>query len=247
VYAILRSGTSVGEHPVHITPSGSFFSDTEVRAHLLCDECEERSNRNGEDWTLENCWQGPSEFRLRNTLQSAASVEPEPGYHVFGGTKIAGVKTPKLVYFAVSVFWRAAARWWRIDKGPLRRLMLGQYEEHLRLFLLGQGGRLPAGVALLIGVSAAREERYNRVAEYPTPSPRSSGFHTYRFSIPGLTFLLFVGGQLPRVAESYCASRTGTLFMSAHADAVKLQHFTRLAKAAPRRGKLRALRETNQD
>jgi len=240
VYAILRSGMTVGEHPVHITPRASFFSDFEVRERLLGDECEGRFQREGEDWTLENCWRSATEFRLRDALRSVQAVENEPGYYIFDATKAPGVEMRKLVYFGASVFWRAAARRWRTDKRSPRRLMFGRYEERLREFLLAADGRtLPEGVALLIGVSVAREERYNRVAEHPTPGSRTKGFDQYRFSIPGLTFLLYVGEQLPPVATSHCASRTGILFMSPDADAVKLQHFMRLAREAPRRGKLR--------
>jgi hypothetical protein len=62
VYGILRSPTRPGEPPVLITPRVSILTDAEVRAHLLCDEHEQRFNRKGEDWTLENCWRGSNEF-----------------------------------------------------------------------------------------------------------------------------------------------------------------------------------------
>jgi hypothetical protein len=210
VFAIFRSCTTAGEHPVLITPRGSVFSDHEARAYLLCDDCEARFNREGEDWTLENCWRGPTEFRLRNVLGGAASVEREPGYHVFDGAATTGVEMRKLVYFAASVFWRAAACRWRIGEQLGPRLPLGPYEESLRQFLLAESAALPDGVALVIGVSVAREDGHNCVAEYPIPNRRSSGHFTHRFSIPGLSFMLFVGRPMPPVAKSYCASRTGT-------------------------------------
>ncbi len=244
-YAIVGDRTA-GKHPVYITPGGTLFWDQEVRAPLLCDECEARFNRGGEDWTLENCWRASNEFRLRDALRGAPSVEVEPGSYAFVATEVPGVEMRRLVYFGASVFWRAAARWWRIDKHTHRLLSYGPHEERLRQFLLSDEGSLPEGVALLIGVSVAREGRHNRILELPTQVPDSSQPCRYRFSMPGLTFVLYVGGRLPHVVTAYCASRTGTLLMLPEAEAEKLQDLIRLARETPRRGTLRAVPPIDQ-
>jgi hypothetical protein len=41
---------------------------------------------------------------------------------------------------------------------------------------------------------------------------------------------------MPPVARSYCASRTGSLFIAPDADAVKLQHMAALAKTGEAAG-----------
>jgi hypothetical protein len=180
---------------------------------------------------------------LRAALEGAPSVEVQPGYHVVNGSQIPGVDMRKLVYFAVSVFWRAAAQRWLIDtKGPTHRLMLGPYEGLLRRFLLADDERLPDDVVTWVHVSPSLEHRHNCVADFPMALKRAHGVTGYRFIVPGITVVLSVGRQMPSLLQDNCASRTGRLIMSAEAGLLKLQPFAQRVQAVPRRGKLQSLR-----
>src|SRR5262245_24834471 len=98
VYAIVRRWTA-GEHPVFMTLGGSFFTDAEVQAHLLCDEHELLFSQRGEDWTPKNCWRSPTEFRLQKALERAVVLEVEPDHYIFAGREVAGVDMRQLIYF----------------------------------------------------------------------------------------------------------------------------------------------------
>jgi hypothetical protein len=77
---------------------------------------------------------------------------------------------------------------------------LGPYEEPLRRFLLGEIA-FPDQFALSIRVSTLPE--LYQTAHAPA-SENGDGFHFYRFAIPGLVFILFVGSRIPK--EYFAAS-----------------------------------------
>ena len=93
----------------------------------------------------------------------------------------------------MSVYWRAAAHTWRLG-GTDYRISLGPYEERIRRFLRGETP-FPDDMALSVRISGADD--YLDMA-YAPQSQRYSGFYVHRFLIPGVLFLLQVGGLVPR-------------------------------------------------
>jgi hypothetical protein len=95
-------------------------------------------------------------------------------------------------YFALSVLWRAAAREWEIGRRKIR-IDLGPYGDKFRDFLM-QEAPFPDFAALSVLVSAER-----RLAEYAVNpiSENENDFHSHRFTIPGITFMVMLGGRVP--------------------------------------------------
>ena len=101
----------------------------------------------------------------------------------------------KLVYFASSVFWRAAVHRWRLDDHELSRPTIGpKYEAELRSFLQGQQG-FPKNAAIWVVVSASKITRSAML--FPYREQKTSEYWQYKFTIPGIAFRLFLGGRLP--------------------------------------------------
>jgi hypothetical protein len=101
-----------------------------------------------------------------------------------------------LVYFALSMFWRASAHTWRNVSGFMEGIELGPFEESIRRFLLGN--EFPADTVILVSVWPTRDIL---PAAYTPRRGRAHGYHCFNFLIPGLEFKLLTGRQIPRSCE----------------------------------------------
>jgi len=172
--------------------------------YVLCSDCEDRFNKNGESWMLNWVWNGTS-FPLLERLNVA-----HPRYHfqdalVFSAPAV-GIDADKLGYFALSIFWRAGVHVWDVGfGGRSTKLDFGSAEEPLRLFLLGQNP-LPSNVILVCTVCT---DALSRIVT--TPGCRIEKFfsHVSGFGVTtlGVHFMLFVG-PLPPPFQELCCMRS---------------------------------------
>ena len=100
------------------------LSDAQARAHILCSRCEQRFNREGEDWVIENAFHNPGQFPLRTSLEQLGPFTSELGFRSFYVQPSNGIDLSKLVYFAASVVWRASVHDWRLGKAQTQRIQL---------------------------------------------------------------------------------------------------------------------------
>jgi hypothetical protein len=154
-YARIRKET--GFDPIQVTPTLITQKSGQVKATLLCDACESRISTRGEKWMLENYPQMNGSFPLQAALRAATPFKDLNGNKHFEGSSIQAIELQKLIYFAVSVFWRAAVcRWRALDQ--CIHLELGPYKEALRLYLLDKAA-FPQRASLHILVSPAAQPR----------------------------------------------------------------------------------------
>ena len=204
---------------------------------MLCAECESLFNKSGEEWVIENCWQRETTFPLRTALMAERPFIDEPGFRAYEARNVSGVDLDGLVYFAVSVFWRAALAGWRLGKGRPNRLMLGPYEEELRLFLQSERP-FPQHMLLVVTLSETQDDLNNRNMALPFGGERSDDGWHYQFVIPGMTFLLLVGKAIPAAMLQIGTAPSGFIFIALKGDTQKLTQLVSAMKDAPRRGKL---------
>ena len=123
--------TARGEHP----------SQHQYKQHLLCSECEERFNENGEKYVLGLMNSRNQNFPLRNILnQSRATASAH--WSQYSAKDTPTIDREKLAYFGLSVFWRASVATWKDASGISEiRINLGEkYNEEIRRYLLGETG-----------------------------------------------------------------------------------------------------------
>ena len=221
LYRIAGSQSS-NPNPVLVSASVAVSTSTQVKAHLLCERCEKRFDQGGEDWVLDNCWRDEKTFPLRDNLLAAGAVRADE-IAVFEGAKIASVEPRRLAYFAASVFWRGAAHRWTIQQRQADPLPFGPYTDEFGKYLLG--GEWPKRAALLVFVAAGMEQFRTVTVAFPHLRFRDPGFRLYAFTIPGLTFFLFLGGGIPFGITHYsCAtSPEGYVLMSDQTDMANAQ------------------------
>jgi hypothetical protein len=192
-------------NPVHVTATQATTKSFQVAEYLLCPECEDRFRLQGEDWVLANGFRGGSSFPIHGALTNAQPLATIIQARIIDTRSISVIDLDKLIYFAVSVFWRAGAREWNaVDHHT--QLSLGPYQEMLRQYLLGQGP-FPEQAALIVNVADNPSPHLGAVFPY---SNRVNGVWQHRFSIPGMAFWLHLGrfrDQLPAL----CAVRSGVI------------------------------------
>ena len=113
-YRLMRMRGAKNPNPVVVSPGVAYQTSRQVMDYLLCDECEGRFNKRGEDWVLWNAWRGENRVLILDALSAAQPAGAGPnGFRAFKGSEIAGLDVQKLIYYGTSVFWRAALHDWR--------------------------------------------------------------------------------------------------------------------------------------
>src|SRR5207302_7192498 len=125
----------------------------QVKAFLLCSECEQRLNNNGERWMLRNGYRGHGRFRLRDAMLRLGPLFRTANSLVFSSLRIPEMDLPKLTYFASSVFWRAAVHHWN---GSSEIHFGTPYEDEFRQYLLGGSG-FPSNASLVVHISSCEK------------------------------------------------------------------------------------------
>ena len=203
MYKYLLDPKKKNDNPVVVGRNITATSSRQVSHHLLCSGCEDLFNKNGERWMLKQVWNGKT-FPLRDRLAVALHLHAFPSVHVYSGAS-AGIDTDKLGYFALSVIWRAAVRTWNTPFGGTTRLLnLGNLEDPIRMFLLGQGP-FPSDIVVMVHVCTDRES----IGSFYMPSAvRGNPVPSFGFQTLGILFRIFVGRTIPPAVREFCCVRS---------------------------------------
>ena len=195
LYKLARDPARKNPNPVMVTGGRASATSRQIADRFLCVDCEGRFSDGGERYVLGQCARPSGDFKVRELVEQATPLCKGPQFRVYDVAGVLGSRTDDYLYFAASVFWRAAARAW-LAAGTLReRFSLGDaYQEQFRLYLLGRAG-FPANGRLLVHIWSDRAIDFTTIA--PCTS-RVDGERRHKFCIPGITFILFLGGQVPR-------------------------------------------------
>ena len=84
MYRLLRAPNLKNPNPVHIVRSGTAYATSkQISDYLLCNGCEQRFRREGEDWTMAQCYRDNHTFRLRETLRASVALSNNPDRWLF--------------------------------------------------------------------------------------------------------------------------------------------------------------------
>jgi len=199
-YRHLLDPTRSNPNSVSITRKIMIATSQQVSAPFLCHQCEELFSQKGEDYVLTQCAQHDGQFRLREQLQTATPLCTTPQFTAYDAVALLGDTIDSYLYFAASIFWRAAARRWKIGSEPLRQLSLGKiYQEQFRLYLLDKAP-FPSNGRIYLHVAS---ETSPQLLELSFPSStRVDGIYRHKFYILGLIFVLFLGWETSQRHDS---------------------------------------------
>lgn len=125
------------------------------------------------------------------------------------GKKIKAFDMDPLIYFGMSIIWRAAARKWKSSLGGIAPPVdLCEYYEPIRQFLLG--GPFPDDVVILVYVHNLKPAM-NAATTVLSAKDRMAEFHW--FYLNGLGFKVYLGKETPQQIRQLCAYRSADGFV----------------------------------
>jgi len=215
LYKMMRSPGATNPHPIVVTRKVSVQSSKQVKAYLLCGDCEQRFNRNGEQWIIRQVYNGTS-FPLLDRLNVALPIHSTRSLAAFSGLAV-GIDTGKLSYFVLSVLWRASAHKWVLPYGARNLWIdLGIYKEPIRKFLL-EGGPFPSDVVVVVTVCTDIPSQQSIFTPAIVPDNQ---YRPYALLTRGIYFRVFTGNMLPPDIRTLCcfASSRKLLFLTTCED-----------------------------
>ena len=201
-YRINRAPALKNPHPVVLSNDNLLQSSAQLSDYLLCSDCEQRFSKNGEAWVLGNVPRNYGEkFPILDALNAEAPLLVDGGTKLYAGARAKLLDMEKIVYFAVSVFWRGAVHLWASLRSEAPDVRLCAYEEPIRQFLLG-GSALPDDVTLWVSVCPNGSVLNAMLVPWEAHLPECS---RYLFYVSGLFFVLHFAYKLPQSYRTTCA------------------------------------------
>jgi hypothetical protein len=206
VYRVLRNeGTEDGNpNPVLFSEEGAVQTSRQITDFVFCRDCEQRLNRNGEDYFLKYCWRRNG-FRLHAVLSAATPSVVAGRIKVYAADELSEVDIQKLTYFGASMFWRDSVHQWKTKNHSTEQINLGPYEEQFRTYLMGETG-FPENCMLWVSVP----ETLTPLAPLsltPYGGARLDGLRLYKLIVLGVGFMLYVGRAMTPEHRELCSVR----------------------------------------
>lgn len=200
IYKRLSGKDEKNRNPWLLSNKTAVQTSRQLRAHLLCSDCEQRINKKGEKWVIGNCLQEDDSFPLASilALRRPDISSSNDATKIYYTSNIAEIDTSALAYFAASIFWRGSVYGWNSDGSvPVK---LGPYKEQFRQYLMGLK-EFPTDCSLWTVVREGKE--VSRLTFTPV-SERKDNFHVHKIPLPGIAFTLLVGKKLPASFREKC-------------------------------------------
>lgn len=124
---------------------------------------------------------------------------------VYSAPSDPNINTDQLVYFCISVFWRASVRDWIASGQKYEAISLGKtYQEQIRKYLLGER-EFPQNAAVTVILS---QLKFPHLAFNFPDTVRVESCYCHTLHIPGMTFQLMLGKQWPEGTHEGCILRS---------------------------------------
>ncbi|MDO8588491.1 MAG: hypothetical protein Q7T82_15800 [Armatimonadota bacterium] len=200
---------TAGSPPVVVKPEITIQKNEQMKDYILCADCEERFNKNGEDYVMRYCYTGEKGFRLKDLIDATEPIACHDGLKLYSASGIPEIDVEKLTYFISSVMWRGSAHRWKSGRDVRANPSLAKYEEELRKYLLGEAD-FPKNAAVWINI-VPDSEKWALVAN--PYGGRLKEFWHYNFPFLGILFWFFLGKRMPLVMRTYCSFRSEQKFI----------------------------------
>lgn len=206
----------------------SAYTNKQVVANLLCEDCEGLFDKKGEEIVCSECYRGKGNFLLQDTTKKSQVSFINSGERWINPIKeTTDLNYCGYLYFGASIIWRASAGKWPNFAGKIRGSLGVKYQEQLRKFLLGETG-FPSNIYLLVYV----DEDKNPLPILSFPAAKKfSGYHSHVFYIPGIKFSFFVGSVTGEIGKVFQKEKTQVFFIGYYfresVDFQQLAEFTK--------------------
>ncbi len=205
-YFKLRSPGAKNPNPVLMNRKGMHSTSKQTKHYLLCRKCEQMLSAKGEKYVI-GLAADPNGFPFLDALKTARPLMSDFDFAAYPKSRTSQIDREKLVYFAMSVLWRASVHDWgrgddEIDLGP-------RYNEELRKFLSGTGP-FPKNMALQVAV--CRDNTSWRSLSLPFLKSKDP-CHIYSFVVCGIEFHILIGNSIPSSNRRMCLAQSQEQFI----------------------------------
>jgi hypothetical protein len=211
-YKSAREGSLANPNPIVLAGGKARHSSVQIRGYKFCTECEGRLNKGGEAWVLKvtpKTYGG--KFAIHEMIRDAPVIHMREGFVLLESTKIPTIDMEKLIYFAMSIFWRGTLKWSDVQGGKIPTVTLNiRQKDAMRLFLLGCNS-FPRDAVLRIAIWP-----FEKVPPMICPSSFASDSTVKMFSFyfSGFIFSLATGKNIPDPIKRVDAYRKRVLIIS---------------------------------
>ena len=175
--------------PFMATKEAVLSSNKQLKAHLLCDQCELILSSGGEDYVVPLLGTFGRQFPLYDLLaKHADNHKLAEGLEEFCVRDNSSIRGKEIAHFAIGIFWKAAVHHWKIGADETY-IELGDFKEPLRRFLAGAIDWLGPQFSLQIFISRPEHLEVLRITP-PIPFREGPGVNAFQFSVPGMLFIL---------------------------------------------------------
>jgi len=187
------------DDPIIMTNEVVTFSSRQTKDYVLCMDCEDILNSDGETWVLPLLADMDGGFPLYDILTSRKADIGDGTISAYFAANNRDLRTEMLAHFGLGIFWKASVYSWTKKKRE-PRIELGPYQEPLRLYLRKEGP-FPKEMAL-VAVVAPRPVTFASMGlPYRTSTKEC---HHFMFHVPGIQFNLYVGKEIPESQRKCC-------------------------------------------
>jgi hypothetical protein len=166
---------------------------------LLCQECDNSLNKNGENWIIPKLARADGKFVFLDILQELHPDTEKERFKIYGAARNPSIDVNKIVHFAMGVFWKASVHSWTANCDT-PRIELGPYRDNVRDFLRGDAP-FPKNVSLNLFV----EPRNCALIWIAEPARgKAEAYRNFSFYVPGIRFDLYVGKQIRDENRQLC-------------------------------------------
>ena len=239
---INKSRDPVGSAPVIVNAESgtSIQINRQEKKPYLCEDCEDLFSKFGEKFVISDCYRGPTEFKLQNALDSSIPTNKFDDSSVFfGNTLKASVNVESYFYFALSILWRGSSTKWGSSANAFQQKLGTYYEEIFRNFLLNPVNK-PKNIFVQVCVDC--DDPVLPIMRFPvsigTKEYGSARCKVHTFFIPGMRFMILVGGQLTTKCSDTVDSSCVTFFTWSFRESRDYRETVKAVKASQPKGKL---------
>jgi len=185
-------------NPTLITSKAMVQTSEQMKDYVLCRDCEQLFNRNGERYVM-SLVHARGRFPLLAALRSIKPASVSPFASHYDLKSLPAIDRAQLAYYALSIFWRASVHIWDKRERTTPVIDLGTNNEVLRKYLIGETG-FPKEVVLMLVVCTDNLSQNS----FFEPNKGNPDMETYTFITRGLNFFMMLGEQVTDKTRKVC-------------------------------------------
>ena len=201
--AVYEAARRPGNDTILVSPEVVMPATRHVKDYLLCRDCENLLNCDGESWVLPRLATTYTHFPMHQALVSEVPIMVDSEFTVYSGARNPLIDVDSIINFSMGLFWKSSVHSWKGGRSKEPLIELGPYSERFRSFLFDKT-KFPEHVALWVCAASPHSAILGFHAPYE--AERSQTWRNFLCLVPGIHFMLAVGKGIPHDLSKFSIS-----------------------------------------